>query len=135
MWLHIFDLLALLDRQYKWSLETFGPPSGNQAGVLDHIRKELIEIEEAPDDIEEWIDVMILAADGAMRCARATPEMVAAAWLAKQVKNEGRKWPDWRTSPPGKAICHIKETRVQDDYLPEGMSVEKRNKEYSICGS
>ena len=48
-----FDLARHLQRQSAFSQRTFGP--GNRtAGVLDHIRKELVEIEQAPDDLEEW---------------------------------------------------------------------------------
>lgn len=28
---------------------------------------------------------------------------------AKQTKNEGRQWPDWRTAQPGKAIEHVRD--------------------------
>lgn len=31
---------------------------------------------------------------------------IVAALVAKQTKNEGRKWPDWRTQDPNKAIEH-----------------------------
>jgi len=75
------------------------------AGVVDHIRKELREIEAAPGDLEEWIDVVILALDGARR-AGYSPEQIIEQLVAKQTKNENRKWPDWRTQPADKAIEH-----------------------------
>jgi hypothetical protein len=99
-----FDMLKHLARQREWSERTFGP-GPRTAGVIDHIRKELKEIEDAPGDVSEWIDVTILALDGAWR-AGFTPEQIVAAIQAKQAKNESRKWPDWRTSPPDKAIEH-----------------------------
>jgi hypothetical protein len=99
-----FDLIAHLERQRSWSRETFGPGNRTQ-GVLDHIRKELAEIEADPSDISEWIDVVILAFDGAWR-AGWEPAAVVAAMEAKQTKNEGRVWPDWRTADPNKAIEH-----------------------------
>jgi hypothetical protein len=99
-----FDFHAHLERQREWSSRTFGP--GNRtAGVVDHIRKELTEIEEHPDDLSEWADVVILGLDGFWR-AGATPEQIIAAIVAKQVKNEARVWPDWRTQPLDKAIEH-----------------------------
>lgn len=105
----MFDLISHLARQIAWSKRTFGP--GERAkGVVDHIRKELIEIERAPGDLEEWIDVAILAFDGAWRSG-ATPEEIAAAMLEKQIKNEKRIWPDWRKMPKDKAIEHEKEWR------------------------
>jgi len=99
-----FDFLAHIRRHMAFSERTFGP-GARAAGVIDHIRKELREIEAAPHDLEEWIDVLMLALDGAWRCG-ATPEQIVAQLVAKQTKNEGRKWPDWRTAPPGKAIEH-----------------------------
>lgn len=105
-----FDLLAHLARQAAWSRATFGPPSPDRlSGVVDHIRKELSEIEAKPDDVSEWIDVVILALDGAWR-AGFSPEQIVAALAAKQAKNEARQWPDWRTSAPGQAIEHIRGT-------------------------
>jgi len=100
----VVDLVQHLARQREFSLRTFGP-GDRAAGVVDHIRKELREIEAAPGDVSEWIDVVILAFDGAMR-AGAMPAAVAAALLAKQAKNEARTWPDWRTQPTDKAIEH-----------------------------
>lgn len=102
-----FDLRAHLARQIEWSGRTFGPGS-RAAGVVDHIRKELREIEAAPDDLEEWIDVVILALDGAWR-AGYSPDEVVAQLVAKQAKNERRQWPDWRVADFNKAIEHVRE--------------------------
>jgi hypothetical protein len=100
----MFDLVAHLYRQRAFSRATFGP--GDRAkGVVDHIRKELIEIEKAPADITEWVDVILLALDGAWRAGYA-PEVIAMAIAAKQDKNECRDWPDWRAADPDKAIEH-----------------------------
>lgn len=99
-----FDLVAHIRRQAAFSERTFGPGS-RVAGVCDHIRKELLEVESEGGPLSEWVDVIILGLDGAWRSG-ATPEQIAAAIEAKQTKNEGRKWPDWRTVPAGKAIEH-----------------------------
>lgn len=99
-----FDLVAHLERQRAFSLKTFGPGT-RAAGVIDHIRKELREIEDDPTDVEEWIDVIILALDGAWR-AGFEPARIVEAIVAKQTKNEKRRWPDWRTADPDKAIEH-----------------------------
>lgn len=100
------DLTVHLHRQREWSTRIFGP--GDRArGVIDHIRKELREIEAEPHVLEEWIDVVILAFDGAWRSGH-TPEEIASALLAKQLENEGRNWPDWRTQPVDKAIERIR---------------------------
>ena len=102
-----FDFEAHLKKQSEWSAKTFGPGDGYAPGCIDHIRKELLEIEANPTDIEEWIDVVILALDGAWRVGY-SPQEIINALVAKQAKNERRKWPDWRTAEPGKAIEHIK---------------------------
>ena len=105
-----FDLLTHLMRQIQWSTETFGP--GDRAkGVVDHIRKELEEIEADPADLAEWIDVVILALDGAWRAGH-TPDQIIEQLLAKQTKNERREWPDWREADPHKAIEHIKDRQM-----------------------
>ncbi|CAB3858648.1 hypothetical protein LMG26788_02142 [Achromobacter pulmonis] len=99
-----FDFVAHLARQAEFSALTFGP-GARVAGVCDHIRKELIEVETSGGDLKEWVDVIILGLDGAWRSG-ATPQEIIAAIVAKQAKNEARTWPDWRTVDPTKAIEH-----------------------------
>ena len=111
-----FDLATHLQRQRDWSARTFGPGS-RVKGVVDHIRKELREIESDPADLTEWIDVVILALDGAWRSG-ATPEQIIAALVAKQTKNEGRQWPDWRTMSADVAICHTPNATEQRPMKP-----------------
>lgn len=101
----MFDLVAHLKRQRAFSRATFGPGARTQ-GVLDHIRKELVEIERAPRDLIEWVDVILLAFDGAWRAGH-EPAVIAQMIEAKQSRNEMRNWPDWRTADPNKAIEHI----------------------------
>lgn len=123
-----WNFAAYIRRQIGWSGTVFGPGS-RQAGVCDHIRKELTEILEASatgePTLPEWIDVIILGLDGAWRSQtiadspemRAigeqrpwTPDaiarMICAALDAKFAKNAARTWPDWRTADPDKAIEH-----------------------------
>ena len=95
---------AHLSRQRRWSEHTFGPGTRTK-GVLDHIRKELNEIEDDPLDVGEWVDVVILALDGAWR-AGWMPQQIIDAITDKQARNEARVWPDWRTADPEKAIEH-----------------------------
>lgn len=102
-----FDLAAHLERQRAFSLRTFGPGMRTR-GVIDHIRKELLEIEQKPADVEEWADVILLAFDGAWRTG-AEPEDIIEAIAAKQKKNEARQWPDWRTANLDKAIEHVRD--------------------------
>ncbi|HGN0596516.1 TPA: dATP/dGTP pyrophosphohydrolase domain-containing protein [Pseudomonas aeruginosa] len=108
-----FSFEQHLHRQREFSERTFGP-GPRAAGVIDHIRKELREIEEAPGDLAEWIDVVILALDGAWRTG-ATPAQIIDALVAKQAKNEARTWPDWRTAPADRAIEHDRADEPVDD--------------------
>lgn len=101
-----FNMIAIMQRQKEFSKKTFGPHQ-RTAGIIDHIKKELIEIEQDPKDLNEWIDVALLAIDGAWR-AGYSPAEIAAAYIAKIAKNEQRSWPDWRTVPENLAIEHIK---------------------------
>lgn len=104
------NLIDYLYTQRAWSVQTFGP-GDRTVGLIRHILSELHEIIDAPtneDKFVEFIDVMILAFDGAMRLG-ATPEQVAAALQHKQRVNTLREWPDWRTAQPGQPIEHIRE--------------------------
>lgn len=102
----MFDLLQYLRRQKLFSELTFGP--GDRAkGVIDHIRKELVEVEQDPRDLKEWIDVVTLALDGAWR-AGYSPEQIVNQLDRTLTRNENREWPDWRTAPPDTAIEHVR---------------------------
>ena len=101
-----FDLVKHLERQQAFSLDKFGPGLRTKM-VTDHIRKELAEIEAAPYDLKEWIDVINLGLDGAWRTG-ATPKEIVEVLAAKLTANEQRTWPDWRTADPDKAIEHIR---------------------------
>lgn len=100
-----------------WSHAIFGPGVRTQ-GVVDHIRKELVEVLEGGGESAEWVDVVILALDGLTRqlayCngKRADPAVVAEVAVkmivGKQTRNEARVWPDWRTADPNKAIEHVR---------------------------
>ena len=107
---HVIDA-DHLTRQREWSGRTFGP-GARTLGVLDHIRKELKEIEDAPGDVGEWVDVIILAFDGAWR-AGWEPQEIIDAIKAKQERNEARTWPDWRTASPDHAIEHDRTEEVR----------------------
>ena len=95
-----------LARQAAWSERTFGPGLRTD-GVLDHIAKESNEVRADPTDLKEWVDIVILALDGAWRTG-ATPQEIIDAIKAKQARNEARTWPDWRTADPGKASEHVR---------------------------
>lgn len=120
----VFDLVAFLTRQATWSAQTFGPGARVKM-VLDHIRKEVVEVERDSTSLEEWIDIAMLAFDGAWRAGH-TPEEISTALAGKLVKNMNREWPDWRTADPDRAIEHVRteglepqrDGEVPADFLP-----------------
>jgi len=119
--LQAYDLRTHLIQQINFSLRTFGPNDRTE-GVLKHIEKEIAEVRKDPSDLSEWIDLIILACDGAWRCAmmqnppdqpclpgRLADEVIATL-TAKMRKNEKRVWPDWREASPDEAIEHVRGT-------------------------
>ena len=90
----------LIERQRDWSLETFGPGRATDR-ICAHIREELIEITSTPDDLDEWVDVMLLAMDGAWRSVH-TPGEIIRALHRKQSVNSSRQWPEPTSDQP----CH-----------------------------
>ena len=107
------DLIAHLQEQHAFAVHTFGPGLRDTA-LAAHVRKELVEVAEAADNVaaaEEWVDIMILASEAALRRLEAaghgSPAMVLAALLAdKAAANRERVWPDWRKVAPGQPIEH-----------------------------
>lgn len=96
----------------SWNIATFGPGLRTK-GVTDHIARELDEIRKAPTDLAEWADVILLALAGAVRAATSEgldPGRVIDAVRDKHQRNLQRKWPDWRTADPEKAIEHVHDT-------------------------
>lgn len=104
------NLYQYINQQTKWARETFGPGDIHDRvdGLVDHIQKELVEIKSDPTDIMEWIDLIILALDGATRAGHSAGDICRALELKQQI-NFQREWPDWRTVQPGKAIEHIRD--------------------------
>ncbi len=108
-----FDLIPHLQRQREFSLRAFGP--GARTGmVLDHIRKELVEVEATPLSVDEWSDLILLSLDGAWRAGH-EPEAIAQAIHDKLCVNEKRDWPDWRAVDPDKAIEHVRSESTESE--------------------
>jgi tagatose-1,6-bisphosphate aldolase non-catalytic subunit AgaZ/GatZ len=118
------NFIDYLERQQAFSERTFGPGPRVKM-VLDHLRKELVEIENNPTDLEEWIDVVMLALDGAWR-AGYEPHEIADQLSAKLYKNEVRTWPDWRLVDTDKAIEHIREP----DAVRELLEQDERDRQF-----
>ena len=85
------NLSIYIDRQREWSEQVFGH-STRAEGICKHIEKELGEIRASPHDLMEWVDVVILALDGAWR-AGYTSEEICAALEQKHAINFARDWP------------------------------------------
>lgn len=121
----MYDLVTHLKRAAEFSARAFGPFT-RKHGVVEHIRKELSEIESDPSDVREWIDVVILGFDGALRTG-ASPEQIADALFDKQVRNERRQWPDWRLAADGAPIEHRRDPDERKRKLREELrSTESR---------
>lgn len=60
----------------NWSRAVFGAPMEHDAEkLLKHIGLELDEVRKAPHDLEEWVDIIILAIDGAWRSGHSAGEI------------------------------------------------------------
>ncbi len=94
-----------LNIQIGWSLSVFG--SGHRTeGILKHIESEIEEVRNSPYDVEEWVDIVILALDGAWRAGH-LPEDIIKAMQDKQTKNCNREWP--APVSDDEPIMHIKD--------------------------
>lgn len=99
--------------QIRFSSDTFGPGRRTK-GITEHIAKELQEIRDDPEDGVEWIDVLILALDGAWRFGY-TPGRIAEEYRKKMATNKARKWPKWHPMMgEDTAIEHIRDEDPQD---------------------
>jgi len=84
------DVQQYIEDQKEWSIRTFGVGE-RTAGICKHIEKEVSEIRKKPRDVMEWIDVVILALDGAWRAGH-SPREIEAALYQKQRRNFSRNW-------------------------------------------
>lgn len=95
-----------LERQREWSTRSFGPHRRTE-GILRHIAKECDEVRAEPESLEEWVDIAILALDGAWRAGH-EPQAVIDWLVAKQEENFTRSYPDWRILTEDDPIEHIR---------------------------
>jgi len=82
------NLRTYIREHIRWSQKTFGEGAFSTRPV-NHIRKELDELFAKPTDLEEWIDVIILALDGAWRAGYNAADIVKML-MAKLKKNQSR---------------------------------------------
>lgn len=86
----MIKLEKFLHKQKEWSSKVFGP-GRRTLGIIKHIKAELEELERDPS-LSEWVDVVLLALDGAWRSANYDPDSVVEMLVLKQRMNMGRKW-------------------------------------------
>lgn len=103
-----YELTDIITNQKTWSKETFGEGPRTE-GVLRHIESEIAEIRAeqvgTSAHLEEWVDIIILAIDGAWRSGDWTPEEICAMLEAKQLKNRHRQW---KRTAPDEPSFHVK---------------------------
>jgi len=91
------ELIEYIKDHISLSKKVFGDNTfrtgRSHKGLIEHIKKELDEIDQDPTDLYEWIDVIILAIDGAWR-AGFTAEDVDLALFRKQTVNFNRIYPE-----------------------------------------
>lgn len=103
------------EKSWEWSKKTFGTiEQRNAFGPLDHLKKEVTEIELellSEDDrgelLTEIVDAFLLVQDIAKRAGFTVEEFREECWR-KLEENKKRKWPPI-DSMPNKAAEHIKE--------------------------
>lgn len=100
----VLNLADYIAKQMVWSQRAFGP-GPRVGGITKHIEKELVEVRKDPTDVMEWVDIAILAFDGAWRAGHSV-EDICLAFEAKQTKNILREWPDWRQFDQDTPIEH-----------------------------
>lgn len=84
------DISHLVQHQKDWSSHEFGEGLLTER-VLKHIEKEIAEVRAKPEDLGEWIDIVLLALDGAWRTGASSLD-IQQALVDKLAINEGRKW-------------------------------------------
>ena len=90
---------------YTWANSQFGDRTGNPFGVLNHLHRELIELENNPTDVEEMADVMMLTIEIAAIMGWTMTDVFDAT-LMKLARNKKRTW--YPTDEEGVAE-HVKE--------------------------
>jgi hypothetical protein len=95
----------------EWSQATFGSDNVRDwTGPLAHLRRELVEIEQQPDDIMEWADALLLLLDASRRAGIHAGTLLGAAEHKLAVNRE-------RTWQPPNVDGSIEHVRTQPDVV------------------
>ena len=77
-------------------------PNQTLAAKLEHLRREVVELQASPTDLSEWADVLILFLGSANKAGLAATELIAIAH-EKMAINEKRQWP---STPDAAGVYH-----------------------------
>ena len=104
------DLLQKIwDEQSIFSQKTFGSDEiKGPIGSLKHLEKEVKEVQEHPDDLEEYVDCFLLLLDATRRSKNSLLDLLSTAYCKLQ-KNKKRKWPPIDKNNLDVDVGHIKE--------------------------
>ena len=79
-----YNLIDILQTQKEFSFKTFGP-KGRTPGLISHIEEELKDIDRGNFNVfQGWMDVVLLAFEGALMQADGDVTAVADALLSQQ---------------------------------------------------
>lgn len=111
-WKCDMDFSSFINLQKAWSQYTFGKGKRTE-GLAKHIQSELDELLKADNDmdrLEEFIDIVILAMDGAWRLGF-YPDEIEKALIDKFIRNQRRQWPKVEVSEADQdePTFHVKE--------------------------
>lgn len=139
-------LHSFLVRKILFSRATFGPKQSPR-GVLKHLQKELIEVEQALDEADlfktaqEAVDCIFLGIDILWRACtgHTTPFCedvddladLCEGFIRDKLKAvEKREWPDWRTLSEDSPIEHIRETEISNELVIGGYYADRKHRAY-----
>jgi hypothetical protein len=81
----------VLNRMASWQRLTF--PRTTTVGAANHLRKEIEELTDKPDDAEEWADVLHLAIQGGCKAAGSLNNFLQVVGNKLDENTKKRKWP------------------------------------------
>src|SRR5690242_2810902 len=84
------EFLNFLEDKKRWSYRTFGEGYKLEK-ICKHIEAELVEVRQTPTDLYEWVDLILLALDGALRVAKSPMAVLVAIYKKHQI-NVDRRW-------------------------------------------
>ncbi len=88
----MIDVDILQTKLFEWSSATFGTPQERgPEGPLNHLRKEINEAIDDPDDIVEFADMYMLLSDAASRAGHSMSDVLYAS-IEKLLVNKKREW-------------------------------------------